>query len=179
MMQPFKPLVLVSLAGACMALAPLAFAASMAPSCATDAQSRQLDFWLGDWTIGGQGAAATANSHVAAALDQCAVIEQWDGGRGHRGENIFAYSPDDKHWHGMFMDNEGRVHTFQDGTASPSGLTFSGPGVRADGTTVLNRVRIIRVGSNRVDQWWEKSTDNGTTWSTAFHGEYSRKSPAS
>ncbi|GLQ97807.1 hypothetical protein [Dyella mobilis] len=177
MTQPLRQLLLVSLAVACMTPAPRALAAPTPSPCASDAQSRQLDFWVGDWAIGGKGAGATASSHVSLTLDQCAVVEQWDGGRGHRGENIFAYSTDDKNWHGMFVDNEGRVHTFPEGKASPDGVTFTGPGVGADGAPVLNRVRITRVGPNRVDQWWEKSSDHGSTWTTAFRGEYSRKNP--
>jgi hypothetical protein len=27
---------------------------------------------------------------------------------------------------------------------------------------------------NKVEQMWEKSTDNGTTWNVVFRGEYSR-----
>lgn len=174
MTPQLKHLVLATVAGGCLALAPHATGASAASSC-THAESHQLDFWLGSWAIGGPGAAGNASSNVSLALDQCMVIERWDGGRGHRGENTFAYSADDKHWHGMFVDNEGRVHTFQNGKASPDGLTFSGPSIAPDGTQMLNRVRIIRVGLNRVDQVWEKSADNGNTWSTAFRGEYFRK----
>ncbi|GGA20065.1 hypothetical protein [Dyella nitratireducens] len=175
MTQQLRQLVLVSAATVCMALTPHAFGASASSPCANNTESRQLDFWIGDWAIGGQGAATSASSHVSLALDKCAIIEQWDGGRGHRGENIFAYSADDKNWHGMFVDNEGRVHIFLEGKASSDGLTFLGPGIGADGASVLNRVRIIRIGPNRVDQLWEKSADHGKTWSTAFHGEYSRK----
>lgn len=177
MTQQLRHLVLISIASACMALTPQAFGTTTVSSCATAAESRQLDFWVGTWAIGGHGAAANASSNVSLTLDKCVVIERWDGGRGHRGENIFAYSADDKHWHGMFVDNEGRVHTFQDGKASPDGLTFSGPSIGPDGASVLNRVQIIRIGPDRVDQVWEKSADNGSTWSTAFRGEYSRKNP--
>jgi hypothetical protein len=177
MTQQLRQVVLVCITGACMALAPHAFAASTASSCAAHAENRQLDFWVGDWAVGGQGAAANASSSVALTLDKCAVVERWDGGRGHRGENIFAYSADDKRWHGMFVDNEGRVHTFLDGKASPDGVTLLGPSIGPDGTSVLNRVRIVRIGPNRVDQVWEKSVDNGHTWSLAFRGEYSRKNP--
>lgn len=63
------------------------------------------------------------------------VIESWDGGRGHRGENMFAYSADDKSWHGLFVDNEERVHVFSDGKASPGAAEFVGPSTGPDGAT--------------------------------------------
>jgi hypothetical protein len=172
-----RSFLLVSVAGFCAAFASLAFGATASNSCATDPSSRQLDFWVGDWAVGGAGASASAISHVSLTLDKCAVIENWDGGRGHRGENMFAYSADDKSWHGMFADNEGRVHVFVDGKASSDSVMFTGPSTGPDGKLVVNRVSIVRISPDRVDQVWEKSEDNGVTWSTAFRGQYARKKP--
>ncbi|GLQ46668.1 hypothetical protein GCM10007862_17190 [Dyella lipolytica] len=90
---------------------------------------------------------------------------------------MFAYSADDKRWHGMFADNEGRVHVFVDGKASADSVMFTGPSTGSDGKPVMNRVSIVRISPDRVDQVWEKSEDNGVTWSTAFRGEYARKKP--
>jgi hypothetical protein len=39
----------------------------------------------------------------------------------------------------------------------------------------LNRVKVIRLNPNKVEQTWEKSNDNGATWSVVFRGEYSRR----
>jgi hypothetical protein len=160
----------------CMCQAPPALAANPAP-CATNPQSRQLDFWVGDWIISAPGSSADATSKVSLALDKCMVIESWDGGRGHKGENLFAYSPDDKSWNGMFADNEGRVHVFVNGKVASGSAEFSGPSRGPDGRQVLNCVRIVRLGPDKVEQIWQKSTDNGATWSTEFRGEYSRRNP--
>jgi hypothetical protein len=40
---------------------------------------------------------------------------------------------------------------------------------------IVNRVRIVRIGPDKVEQIWEKSSDHGATWTTEFRGEYSRK----
>ncbi|MFK2875785.1 hypothetical protein [Rhodanobacter hydrolyticus] len=167
----------VTMAALMFCLAPHVFGTTAAPSCASDSASRQLDFWLGNWDVGAAGSSPASRSRVSLTLDQCMVIESWDGGRGHRGENMFAYSADDKSWHGLFVDNEGRVHVFTDGKASPGEAEFTGPSTGADGTMVLNRVRIVRISANKVEQTWEKSTDHGSTWSMAFLGEYSRAKP--
>jgi putative sterol carrier protein len=52
---------------------------------------------------------------VTLSLDKCLAVENWDGGGGHRGQNVFGYSADDKNWYGMFADNQGRVHVFTSG----------------------------------------------------------------
>ena len=70
-------------------------------SCAASSKSRQLDYWLGDWKIGADGSAANAHSTVSLSLDKCLVVENWDGGRGHSGQNIFGYSADDDSWYGF------------------------------------------------------------------------------
>ena len=168
-------LFLIVAAAAWISLAPRAYGAAEAESCSTNPENRQLDFWLGEWNIAGPGSSPSATSTVTAVLDKCIIVENWDGGRGHKGENWFGYSPDDKSWHGMFADNKGRVHIFIDGKVASGSAEFSGPSRRANGETILNRVRIVRIGPNKVEQIWEKSSDSGATWTTEFRGEYSRK----
>ena len=145
-----------------------------APPCVSNPQSRELDYWVGNWRIGAAGSSGTAHSTVSLALDKCLVVENWDGGRGHSGKNVFGYSADDKSWHGLFADNEGRLHVFTSGKVSSGSAQFEGASRGGNGETVLNRVIIVRLNPDRVQQTWEKSDDNGSTWKVAFRGEYSR-----
>lgn len=167
---------LVAIAALACCAAPCAVAASDPASCAASVDSRQLDFWLGDWTVTYPGAPAASNSKVHLELDKCLLVESWVGGKAHAGENMFAYSSDDKRWHGMFADNEGRVHVFQ-GIVSPGSAEFFGPSTGPDGRTILNRIKVVRINADNVQQTWEKSSDNGATWTMEFRGDYSRKRP--
>ena len=154
-----------------------ALAADQVPTCATNSESRQLDYWLGDWKVGAEGSSGNAHSTVSLSLDKCLVVENWDGGRGHVGQNIMGYSADDKSWYGMFADNEGRVHVFTSGKVTSGSAQFVGASHGSNGETVLNRVRVVRLTPDKVEQIWEKSTDNGSTWNVMFKGEYSRIHP--
>jgi hypothetical protein len=167
----------VVLGGAGFGFLPRAFGAVDAASCAANLDNRALDFWLGEWTIGAPGGAPNATSRVTLELDKCLLVERWDGGRGHAGENFFAYSADDRSWHGFFADNEGRVHVFLEGTVARESAEFSGPSRGPQGESVLNRVTIHRVSGTQVEQVWQKSSDDGKTWTTAFRGEYTRRQP--
>jgi hypothetical protein len=158
-------------------LATNAFAATDSASCARNPDNRQLDYWLGNWKVGAEGSSGNAHSTVSLSLDECVVVENWDGGRGHYGQNLFGYSADDKNWYGMFADNESRVHVFTSGKVSSGSAEFEGTSRGPNGETVLNRVKVARLGPDKVEQTWEKSSDNGMTWSTVFHGEYSRATP--
>jgi hypothetical protein len=169
-------LMLVVIGGWFSLAASSALAAVDSGPCSANSESRQLDFWLGDWTVTYPGMPGSAASQVSLDLDKCLLIESWDGGKGHSGKNMFAYSADDKSWHGIFADNEGRVHVFE-GKVAPGSAEFTGPSRGSDGQAVLNRIRVVRVSPNKVEQTWEKSTNNGVAWTTVFSGEYSRKNP--
>jgi hypothetical protein len=158
----------------CTSLGPRAFGAMQAAPCAANPATRQLDFWLGEWSIAGPDGTPNGTSRVHLALDQCMVVESWSGGQGHQGENMFAYSQDDHSWHGMFADNEGRVHVFVDGKVTAGSAVFSGPSRGPNGETLLNRISISRAGAG-VTQLWQKSADNGITWSTEYRGVYSHR----
>ena len=158
--------------------APAAFAAPGSPQpCSATSESRQLDFWLGTWDITYPGAPGGSTSTVTLVLDKCELVESWEDAQGHRGENRFAYNYENKSWRGMFADNRGHVHVFTDGKVSHGSGEFSGPSRTPEGQTILHRVRVTRANPNKVDQIWEKSSDNGATWTTVFRGEYSRKNP--
>jgi hypothetical protein len=144
--------------------------------CSTNSDNRQLDFWLGDWTVTFPGASVPSASKVYLELDQCLLVESWDGGKGHTGKNLFAYSSDDKSWHGMFADNQGRVHIFE-GKVAPGSAEFLGPSTGPNGQAVLNKIKVARASPNEIEQTWEKSSDKGATWTMEFRGEYSRKNP--
>ncbi len=122
------------------------------------------------------GASAPSASNVYQDLNQCLIVESWTGGKNHSGKNFFAYSADDKSWHGMFADNEGRVHVFE-GKITPGSAEFYGPSRGTDGQSVLNRIKVIRVTHDKVEQTWEISNDKGASWAKVFSREYSRKNP--
>src|SRR6185437_11100501 len=98
-----------------MSSAPRAFGAPEKGRCASQPESRALDFWVGEWKITVSNENVNAVSKVSLQLDDCVVVEQWNGGDGHSGENMFGYSADDKSWHGMFADSVGHIHVFLNG----------------------------------------------------------------
>ena len=156
-------------------LGGVALAANNEHPCAAISEARQLDYWLGEWTMG--NGVDKSMSHVSLSLDKCVFVEHWENGKGHLAEKVFAYSQEDKNWYGMFTDNEGRVHVFLDGKVSTETAEFHGPSRGPKGEPVLNRLRVIRVSTDKLEEIWEKSTDNGSTWTTAYRAQYSRVNP--
>lgn len=152
-----------------------AFAANNEEPCAVSTEIRQLDYWLGDWTMG--SGADKSSSKVSLTLDKCVFVEEWENGKGHVTEKLFAYSLEEKNWYGTFVDNDGRVHVFLDGKVSPNMAEFHGTSRGPNGETVLNRLMIIRVSADKLEEVWEKSSDNGSSWTTSYRAQYSRANP--
>jgi hypothetical protein len=149
-----------------------AFDADAEQPCAKNPEIRQLDYWLGNWkAVNGAG---KNMSRVSLSMDKCVFVEQWENGKGHITEKMFVYSLEEKNWYGMFIDNEGRVHVFLDGKVSSDVAEFHGPSRGPNGEAVLNRLKVIRVSADKLEESWEKSTDNGSTWTTAYRAEYAR-----
>jgi hypothetical protein len=152
---------------------PVPVHADDAKACA-GGEHRQFDFWLGNWAVSNNGA-SVGKSKVDLALDQCLIVENWEGARNHSGENIVGYSPEDRRWYGMFADNEGRIHVFTEGKVAAGVAEFQGTSRGPNGEAVLNRMKIARSGADKVEETWEKSSDNGANWNVVYRGEYSRK----
>ena len=71
---------------------------------------RQFDFWVGDWvvspTVPPPPPAPTPRtpSHIATALDGCAILETWGGG----GRSLNSYDPETGLWYQTWVPGPGR-----------------------------------------------------------------------
>jgi hypothetical protein len=173
-----RRLLLVAITGIYLGLAANCFGETKPGACAGNSESRQLDYWYGNWAMTDRGgASANSISNVSLSLDKCLFVERWDSGKGHTAEKMFAYSPDDKTWYGMFADNEGRAHIFLNGTVASGTAEFHGTSRGPNGEEVLNKLRIVQIQPNGLVETWEKSMDHGVKWTTVYRAEYLRTNP--
>jgi hypothetical protein len=154
---------------------PAMLVAQVSATCATSSQARALDYWVGDWSVSSGGKANSGQSRVSLSLDKCLVTEDWGSNTSsHDGQNALAYDALDRKWYGLFVDNDGRVHPLS-GSVNAGVADLRGPSVEPDGSTTLNRVRILQISADRVEQSWEKSADKGKSWTMVFRMDYSRR----
>jgi hypothetical protein len=145
--------------------------ADAARPCST-APYLALTFTIGTWTITDSAGNSRGTATIAYTLDGCAVQETWSAPDGHRGINIDAYSADDRHWHRLFVDNKGHVHTFT-GNTNGASILYTGVSRGTNGTLVLNRLLIdtLRPGA-AMRQTWQQSDDDGRNWRRVFQDHY-------
>lgn len=145
-----------------------------ASPCATRAEHRQFDFWIGEWNVETpQGQRAGFNS-IQRILDGCVIFENWTGARGMSGKSFNFYNAGTGKWQQTWVDDKGNVlelaGQFKDGA-----MRLEGESMAANRNKVMNRLTFFPLSADRLRQLWEQSSDGGKTWGVVFDGAYIRK----
>lgn len=148
-----------------------------ATPCAFAAESRQFDFWVGDWVVhdNTQNQAVVGTSHVERILEQCVIFENWTGGFGGSGKSFNAWNPELACWQQNWMDDTGGVTNFTDGHYADGKLVFVADKRAAAGKPVKNRLTFFNLGPDQVRQFSEQSSDDGSTWTVVYDFNYLRR----
>lgn len=160
----------IAIAG-CAAVSTLA--QSPPPDPCSAAQSRQFDFWIGDWDVF-QAEGKLAGSNRIAPLYGCVLHESWKGRGGVEGQSFNRYDKDRGVWHQTWVDSTGGLlvieGAFKDGAMR---LSDAGQTGKKDSLHV-NEITWTPNADGSVRQLWRTSKDGGKTWATAFDGRYVR-----
>jgi tetratricopeptide (TPR) repeat protein len=149
--------------------------------CAFRPESRQLDFWIGEWDVTQTGAPAGVNasrSRIESVEHGCVIAEYYETPQGYAGRSYNAYEPNRKRWEQFWVDNVGGVHHYA-GVARDGNMyyeaEFTPPGASAP---TRNRMTFFNQGRDQVRQLGEQSTDGGRTWTVSYDLTYRRRGPS-
>lgn len=157
--------------------------AHRAPAACTAPEARQLDFWVGDWDLTGRMRTADgwrdtpATNQVRAILDGCVIEERFrltDGAL--KGLSVSAYDAQAAVWRQTWVDNQGGYLVFRGGMADGRMILATQPAPQASGDTVVSRMVFRDFTADRFVWDWERSSDNGRTWTLRWTLEYRRRS---
>ena len=150
------------------ALATNVAAAPTAPPACASAEHRQFDFWIGRWQVFSPNGQHAGDNVIEAIDGGCALIERWRGRGGFTGTSLNSWDADAGQWRQHWVDSQGGV------------LRLAG---RFDGTRMVllgvqppvhERIAWTPLPDGAVRQHWERSEDDGKTWTTVFDGRYVR-----
>jgi hypothetical protein len=141
--------------------------------CRERAESRQFDFWIGNWNVTTSGQKAGENE-IQLVLEKCLLVENWRDGYGGMGKSFNFFQPRSGNWRQVWVDDGGRSTEYT-GTWRDGAMDFSANDVDTDGTPILRRMRFFPLAQDSVRQFIEKSRDGGKTWQADFDGLYVRK----
>lgn len=130
----------------------------------TSAESRQYDFWLGNWGYSAQG--AFPGSNVITRDEQGCVIEENFSQQVYRGRSVNVYDPVTAKWHQTYIDTEGNRMVLIGTYTGDRMLLYETPGRRHSWRPLdANRIRLAM----------EESSNGGATWVERFTAQYTRR----
>lgn len=145
--------------------------------CSTP-EARQFDFWVGEWELtwsDGKGGLTVGSNSVTQLFDGCAIQENFkDTTQSFFGMSVSMYSTLLNKWQQTWVDNQGAyldfVGEFKDGKMVLE-RSFTTP----KGKKISQRMIFYNITENEMDWNWEKSDDEGKTWTVAWKIHYKRK----
>jgi hypothetical protein len=137
---------------------------------------KRFGFWAGDWVVKDGGDAVIGTNRVTHALGGCAYHEHWASEKGEHGESFTTYDRLSDVWHQLYIGSGGYVLAMRGAFVGDTLVLSTTPHPSAvdHAAQVVERWRWEPLGTRRLRQRGEVSTDGGVTWKTTFLGLYER-----
>lgn len=154
--------------------------ATPVPPC-SQSEFRQLDFWVGEWSLTWPGAKpgqpeGKGTNSIRKELGNCVIEENFDGGAmGLAGKSISTYNARSGKWQQTWVDNQGGYLDFVGGWDGKQ-MVLSREAVNPQGQKVLQRMVYKNITPSSFDWSWERSLDDGKNWQVVWPIHYVRKS---
>ena len=137
-------------------------------------ESKQLDFWIGDWDLtygdGGKG-----RNRISKILDGCAILEEFSGAPGVPldGRSFSTFDRASQRWKQTWVDNSGAYMDFV-GSTDNGNRVFSREVTARDGRKILQRMIFLDVTPDSLTWLWQRSDDGGASWKVSWEIRYKR-----
>lgn len=145
------------------------------PAGCIERESRQFDFWLGEWDVSQTGKTEIiAESSITLADQGCVILEAWRPFQGASGHSINGYDRQAKEWKQTWIDATGRITpyggTMQDGTLI---MDDRGSQPSTNPKITKSRMNFRKIDESSVRQWgegWDSAAKNWiVTWDLTYH----------
>jgi hypothetical protein len=147
------------------------------PAGCTSAESRQFDFWLGEWDVSpSQSPVVVAESTITLHDQGCVILENWRPFRNAHGHSINSYDAAEGRWRQTWADASGTRTEYAgsvdaDGVMRLDNLSPSPSGA----PRARQRMNFQRVDANAVRQWGETFDAEQRAWTTTWSFTYRRR----
>ena len=148
-------------------------ASAQAPPPVLPPESRQFDFWVGEWDVTNPAGKMAGQSKIELIAGGAGVLENWTGAGGYTGRSLNAWNATQKEWQQYWVGSDGGVLQLVGGIVEGRMVLSAEREVR--GQRRLERITWTPNADGTVRQHWEQSTDGGKTWTTAFDGLYRKR----
>lgn len=143
---------------------------AQSPAPALPPESRQFDFWLGEWEVTNPAGKLAGTSRIESIAASAGLLENWTGAGGYTGRSLNAWNAAKKQWQQYWVGSDGGVLELSGGLMNGS-MVLTGEQLVKD-IRRIERITWTPNADGTVRQLWQQSTDGGKTWTTAFDGLY-------
>ena len=140
--------------------------------CKARSESRQFDFWIGEWLPKNAQGLTVGTSSIQLILGSCVIFENWNTPVS-SGKSFSSYNASDGKWHQTWVDDKGTV-AYYTGQLVDGKMVLDAPRV-VNGKRSIARMTFSRLPDGNVRQHGESSADDGKTWTTTFDFTYVRR----
>ena len=140
-------------------------------------ESRQFDFWIGEWDVTTPDGRPAGASRIESVSNGAALLENWTGypaPTGRSGKSLNAYNQGRKQWQQYWVGSGGGVLELAGGLVDGSMVLSGEHDVR--GKRLVEKITWTPNADGSVRQHWQQSADGGESWTDAFDGLYRKKS---
>jgi len=132
----------------------------------------ELDFWLGSWHARWNGGEGT--NTITRELDRKVVVERFEGRPSMEltGYSVSVFDAEADLWRQTWVDDQGSYFALTGGSEGDT-FVLRMSAVRG-GVPVDLRMVFCEIAADSLRWLWERSTDAGATWSTAWEIAYTR-----
>lgn len=146
------------------------------PGCDSP-ESKQFDFWLGEWDLsykGPDGKVAHSRNRITRILDGCSVLEEFTGAPGVplNGRSYSTYDRNAQRWKQTWVDNMGSYLDFVGGLADDRMILMRD--AQRQGRRFKQRMVWQDIRPDALKWLWQRSDDGGDTWITQWEIDYKR-----
>lgn len=144
------------------------------PPCSSP-ESRQFDFWVGEWDLTWSDSGRGENI-ITLELDSCVVEEHFTtlGEPAFRGNSVSIYNVKTGKWHQTWVDNQGGHFDLEGGMVDDR-MILQCEAETNEGTPYLLRMVFDNITADSLDWTWERSDDRGDNWKVLWAIHYVRR----
>ena len=158
---------------------PAAALAQQPPQYGCDSpESKQLDFWVGEWdlTYKSGNQEGRSRNRISKTLDGCVILEEFNGPPGTQlvGRSHSTFDRATKRWKQTWVDNTGAYLDFDTGGPLPDGRMHFAREAGPAGKRFRQRMVWDEVKADSMKWLWQRSDDGGASWKTTWEIEYRR-----
>jgi hypothetical protein len=122
-----------------------------------------VDFLVGTWEVQAPNGLALGQSTITSELSNCLLLEQFSTPKGYRAKAFLSWGRAAAQWNRTYIDSEAN-RIFTTGTVVNGALVSTGTTALENGQRVMIRMT-WRAAGETLEQVWETSRDDGSTWS--------------